>query len=403
MDLAIQELKEGLSTDAEADVGARIVRLLSERGRLSAAEIARHLGVAKSTVSAAVSELRKRELVVEASAARPAATGPGRPGHALSLNGRLGTCVGVQIGPRHMHLVVADVSHAIVADKVIEHAFDDGPREAAAMLRGEVERICADNALSFDTLLGVGLALPGPVAHQGDMFLRSSLLPRWAGTELREIFESAFERPIYAENESNCSAIAEMMWGAASDCDDFVFFKVDIGIGGAVVLNRRVVRGIAGAAGEFGHISVDPRGDLCECGNRGCVELRAGFRAVLRHAQPRFGPDITVERIIELALAGDAGCRRLIEDAAEAAGQGLAAVGAVLNPARVVVGGRVAAAGALLIDPLVASFDRHALVKRNEQPASLHTRIVPGAFPQTDACLGAVGLVLIRHGKLYSG
>ena len=80
-------------------------------------------------------------------------------------------------------------------------------------------------------------------------------------------------------NESNCAALAEMMWGAAVGYSDFVLFKIDRGVGGAIVSGGRVITGIAGGGGEFGHIVIDPNGELCRCGNRGCLELYASMRS----------------------------------------------------------------------------------------------------------------------------
>lgn len=392
------ELREWLAEGTpDTDNATRIVRLLSERGQLSSAEIGRYLGMPKSTVSVAVSELRQSGIVVDATGARPSATRAGRRGNALSLNAELGTCVGMQLGPNHLHFIVADVSHAVIEEHTAPFPFEHSPEDAAKFFRREIEAIYARHRLSLDTLLGVGLALPGPVLPHSRTMPHSSLLPRWAGADLREIFGAEFGCPIHADNESNCSAIAEMMWGAAMDAHDFVFLKVDLGIGGAIVVNRRLLTGVSGGAGEFGHISIDPRGDLCACGNRGCVELRGGFRFVLKHAAPLLGEDVTIERIVELARNGDAGCRRLIADAAEAAGQGLAVVGSILNPGLIVIGGRVAAAREILLDPLTSSFERYSQFA----PARQQTKIVSGAFPDNDACLGAVGLVLIGHGKLY--
>ena len=80
----------------------------------------------------------------------------------------------------------------------------------------------------------------------------------WVGTNIGSHFETVFKAPIFADNESNCAAIAEMMWGAAAGCGDFIFFKIDLGVGGAVVVNRKVLTGKGEARGEFGHTPMHP-------------------------------------------------------------------------------------------------------------------------------------------------
>ena len=200
--------------------------------------------------------------------------------------------------------------------------------------------------------------------------------------------------------ESNCSALAEMMWGAATGHEDFVMFTFDVGIGGAIVVGGRVLRGIAGGAGEFGHMSIDPSGELCRCGNRGCLELYASFQHALQLARMRLGRKTSVEEVISLANEGDIGFRRLIEDTSEIAGRGLGVICTAINPGLIIVGGRLALAGDLMMKPLQASFDKHTLVKRNDVPAASRTEFRLAQFIQNDSCMGAVGLVLRHHGAL---
>jgi predicted NBD/HSP70 family sugar kinase len=395
------ELKKWMGNDSTGDATTRIVRLLSQSGSLSAAEIARDLNLAKSTVSSALIELRRAGMVVDAEKAATARrASAGRPSTALTLNPRAGACIGVMIAPTFLRVVLADVSHAILDEDRCEMPVGYSPQAAARATRDLVERLCKRSEIRQQALLGVGLAVPGPVRPDTGHVLRASMVPTWAGSDIRASFEAEFQLPIFADNESNCAAIAEMTWGAAVGCDDFVFFKVDVGIGGAIVVNGKVLTGRAGGAGEFGHMVIDPQGDLCVCGARGCLELYGGFGTVMRHAERRFGPDLTIERVVDLALDGDAGCRRLIADAGEAAGRGLALIGTALNPPLIVVGGRGCRAGELLLAPLRQAYERFVQIKRSEGPDDIGTPIVAGHFPNDDSALGAVGLVLRYHGRL---
>ena len=177
-----------------------------------------------------------------------------------------------------------------------------------------------------------------------------------------------------------------------------MFFTLDLGIGGAIVNRGHVITGIAGAAGEFGHMSINPEGPLCRCGNRGCLELYASFKEPLVHASKRFARPMTMVEVIQLAKDGDVGCRRLIEDTAEAAGRGLGIIGTAINPGLIVIGGRLATAGDLLLIPLEQSFNKHTLIKRDDVGPGGQTRIVVGKFVNNDACMGAVGMVLQHYG-----
>ena len=245
----------------------------------------------------------------------------------------------------------------------------------------------------------MGISVSGPLRPDGRV-IRASILPRWAGVNVRDVFGPVLERPVFAANESNCAAIAEMTWGAAAGEDDFVLFKIDVGLGGAIVRDGTVLTGIAGGAGEFGHVSIDPQGPLCRCGNRGCLELYAGFSRPLDELARIHGRPLGMDDTILLAEQGDAVALRLIEDTGEIAGRGLAMIGNILNPPLILVTGRMAVAGDLLLAPLVRAYEKHILIKSPDLPATLRTRIKLGHFTENDALLGAVGLVLKGQGRL---
>ncbi len=393
------ELKS-LLVDREVGTPAgRIVRVLSERGGLSATQIASITGLAKSTVSTTLSELRKSELVVE-SAADSREGSVGRPRTVLTLNPQAGTCVGVVMGLGEIKLLLADVSHAIIADKVMPMGWDYSPEQAVQVVKQLMREAYDENSISMNGLLGVGVAVSGPVNPIDSRVQRASVVPTWAGIEIRKVFEPALKQPIFSDNESNCAALAEMMWGAAVGQTDFVLFKIDLGVGGAIVSGGRIITGIAGGGGEFGHITIDPNGELCRCGNRGCLELYASFKKPLEHASKVFGRPMTTMDVIREAQGGDVGCRRLIEDTAEIGGRGLGMIGTIVNPGLIVLSGKLALAGDMFTEPLARSYEKHTLVKRNEVPAAARTNLVVGKFIENDSCMGAVGLVLRHHGRL---
>lgn len=376
-----------------------IVRALSERGPLSAAQLARLTDLARSTVSTVLAGLRRSGIVVEGPSPSDGAKGVGRPAATLALNPEAGTCVGIHLSLDDIRVIVADVSHSVIAEKTIPLGLDYSPGEAARRAREAIAECYAANSLLVSGLLGVGVSVSGPVSPDG-VVQRASIVPTWAGVNIRDVFQPELNQPIFADNESNCAAIAEMMWGAAAGFEDFVLFKIDRGVGGAIVQAGQVIKGIAGGGGEFGHISIDPAGDLCRCGNRGCLELYASFNRPLEQLARVLGRPVTMDDAIMLAEAGHVGALRLIEDIAETAGRGLGLIGSVLNPPLIVIGGRMALAGDILLSPLVAAYEKHTLIKSRDVPPAMRTRITVGKHTENDALLGAVGLVLRHHGRL---
>jgi len=390
---------QSLLDDVDADhAEARVVRVLSQRGAVSANEISRATGLARSTISQALAELRGAGVIVEAPLA-DSARGVGRPAANFALNPRAGACLGLHLSLDDIKLIAADVSHSIIFEKTIVLGRDYAPAEAVKAARQALRESCREAGIAWASVIGVGLSFSGPVAPDGRV-QRASIIPTWAGVNLREAFAPALERPIFADNESNCSAIAEMTWGAAVGVEDFVLFKIDIGVGGAIVANGRVLTGVAGGGGEFGHMTLDPQGELCRCGNRGCLELTASLNPAIAVASRLAGRPLGVDEFIEMAAAGDVGLRRLLADTAERAGRGLGMIGAILNPGLILIGGRAALAGEALLQPLIASYERHTLIKRDETPVGQQVRIEIAKFPRNHALLGAVALVLRRHGRL---
>jgi predicted NBD/HSP70 family sugar kinase len=377
---------------------ARVVRVLSERGAVSANEIARATGLARSTISQALAELRQARVIVEAAGA-DSARGVGRPASSFALNPRAGTCIGLHPSLDEIKLMAADVAHSVIFERTVPLGRDYTPAAAAAAARRALRDACLEAGVAWRSVIGAGVSFSGPVAPDGRV-QRASIIPTWAGVNLREVFEPALERPIFADNESNCSAIAEMTWGAAAGVEDFVLFKIDVGVGGAIVANGRVLTGIAGAGGEFGHMTLDPQGELCRCGNRGCLELTASLNPAIAAASRFLGRAVDVDEFVEAATRGDVGFRRLLADTAEIAGRGLGLIGAILNPGLILIGGRAALAGEALLAPLIASYERHTLIKREETPPAQRVRIEIAKFPRNHALLGAVALVLRRRGRL---
>ncbi len=391
--MAQSRIKQIMSTVANGTPASQIIRALSQQGGMSAAQIARHSGLARSTISAAVTELKESRVIVEVEPAAVGKAGVGRPGTLLTLNPQAGTCIGIHLGYNDIQFVVADISHSFIAEQKIELGVDYDPPDVLAMVEKSYLEFYKSNGLPLISLLGVGVSVSGPVRPDG-VLQRGGILPKWSGINIRSFFESLFKRSVHVDNESNCAALAEMKWGAARGVDNFVLFKMDVGVGGAVVVGGTVLKGVAGGAGEFGHVSINPEGELCRCGNRGCLELYASFLKPLEQLSRVHKQPMTMDRAIMLAESGDAGALRMIADVAGFGGRGLSMIGTMLNPPLILVGGRMALAGDLLLTPMIKSYHRHTLHKPTDPREHPPTLIQVGKFTENDSLLGAVGLVL---------
>jgi glucokinase len=206
-------------------------------------------------------------------------------------------------------------------------------------------------------------------------------------------------------NDADAAAWAEWRFGAGRGQDRLVCITLGTGIGGAMVTDGRLERGQFGVAGEFGHQVIMPQGQRCECGNRGCWEQYASGNALTREARELARANspvaqellravggnvdaITGPVVTELAKAGDAACRELVEDVGEWLGLGLANLAAALDPGMFVVGGGLCEAGDLLLDPARRAFARN-LTGRGFRPAA---PIAVAALGPSAGMIGAADL-----------
>lgn len=196
----------------------------------------------------------------------------------------------------------------------------------------------------------VGISAAGLVDTRGERFLFGAHLP-WRDAPLRSRLQERIGRPVVLDNDANCAAHAELVAGVARGVDAVVMVTVGTGIGGAVVLDGRIVRGVHGLAGEFGHMQVVPDGLSCECGLRGCWEQYCSGRALERITRVSLGRHLDGPEVTALARAGDPVARQAFGSVGTWLGVGVAGLVSALDPALVVVGGGVSAVGDLLLDP----------------------------------------------------
>jgi predicted NBD/HSP70 family sugar kinase len=364
-----------------------VVRALQTLGVASRADIARWTGLSRSTVSSIVSELHADGLVVDRHDGGREAAGSGRPPALIALDPSAGFALGIDFGKRHLAVALADLSHEVLAERWIEMPDDyeagDGMRTAA----GLVERLVEGSGADRGRVIGVGMGIPGPVQESG-MVGSSAILPGWAGTSPQEHMEELLELPVRVGNDANLGALAEFTWGAGRGSCSVVYLKLATGIGAGIVIDGKLFEGAGGTAGEIGHTTIDETGDICRCGNRGCLETYAGAAAIASLLSRSFGEELDPEQVLSRAADGDPGCRRALADAGRHIGVAVANLCNLVNPERIVVGGSMGHAGALLLDPLTESVRLRAI------PSAADVEIVPGELGERAELLGAVALVL---------
>ena len=250
-----------------------------------------------------------------------------------------------------MRVAVSDLSRSVLAEASAPHDVDHDAQGALDLAAELVERVLDEADVQRDRLLGVGIALAGPIDHDNGALHPSDVLPGWAGVDVADELERPPQTPAYVDNDANLGALAEVTLGAGRNASFAAYVSISSGIGAGIIVDGRPYRGHRGTAGEIGHVVVDPQGPICRCGNRGCLETLASGPALLRLVHASRDDELTVREMIELARDGDAGCRRAIADAGQVVGGVVAGLVNLFSPEMVVIGGDLGEAGDLLARP----------------------------------------------------
>jgi glucokinase len=238
------------------------------------------------------------------------------------------------------------------------------PSPVGASRHTDMELIltAARHVLAGRKPVAVGVSFGGPVNAEAGRVLLSPHIPGWEDVSLRDELQSAFGAPVRVDNDANAAALGEWKFGAGQGAASVLYVTVSTGVGGGWILNGHIWRGADSAAGEIGHIVVQPEGPLCVCGRRGCVEVLAAGPGIARRAREQLMADsadgmvlrklvngdlesITAKHVARAADMGDDVALATLMEAARALGLGLSTAITLMNPQRVILGGGVTKSG----------------------------------------------------------
>jgi predicted NBD/HSP70 family sugar kinase len=366
----------------------RVLDVLRIRGRTSQADIARATGLSRTTIHTLIGELKHEEMVVEVDG-RPAGAGSGRPAVQLVLQKTSRAVLGIDFGHSHVQVAVADLAHNVLAERHRDLDVNHRAKEALDFSEEMAAEVLAEVGIDRSRVIGAGIGIPGPVDRERGTAGSATILPGWVGLRIADAMQKRLGLPVDIENDANLGALAELTWGAGRDCTNFAYIKAATGIGAGLVIDGALLRGATGTAGEIGHTTLDERGALCYCGNRGCLETVASGPAITRLVAEGNGEAPSLAEVIERAAAGDVRCRRAISDAGREIGVAVAGLCNLINPERVIIGGLLSRAGSILLQPLRESIRRHAV-----QAAAERVEVRAASFVERAELLGALALAL---------
>lgn len=217
----------------------------------------------------------------------------------------------------------------------------------------------------------IGVATPAPIDLRAGVIVKAPNISQWRHFPIVNHLEKTFSVPVRLDNDANLAALGEWKFGAGRGHHHLVYVTVSTGIGGGIIVNDQLLHGTRGLAAELGHISVDPNGPLCPCGQYGHLEAIASGTSIARKAREAVQrgqqtslsavPEITAKAVAEAARHGDELANSIMRNAGYYLGRAFADFLHIFNPSALIIGGGVSMSGGLILDPIRESLEEHAL------------------------------------------
>ncbi len=373
-----------------------VLELLRKYGPLSRAELGTRSGLSRTTLYDIVAGLVTSGAVVVGTPYVEARK-RGRPVEKLSLNPAAGEAVGIDFARRAVHVAAVNLAHEMVGSAGEGHAADLSWPErvdiAVRLLdslttgaRGESGAGGSGRAqaVHLGALRAIGVGVVGPTTDPGSESAHAQGIDG-----LPDLLRKRFGVPVLLDNNTRLAALAEAVWGAAADSSDVLYLRLSHGVGGGLVVGGALHRGRHGLSGEFGHITVDPAGERCECGKAGCLETLASLDAVLRRYRAAGGWADSPAQFLDAATAGAPPALEVLARVGSEVGGVLAAICHAVGPGVIVVGGELAQAGDALLEPVERALRQHLMPL-----ARHHVDVRRATLGEAGSALGGIALVL---------
>lgn len=315
-----------------------------------------------------------------------------------------GYLAGVDIGGTKILTIIADGQGHILAEDRTATPSQEEPQAAVEVITASLKAAAAQANIAIPALAGIGLAAAGACDVFRGIVTTSPNLPQWHNVPLARMVQERLGVLCFLENDASAAALGECAFGAGRDCQHMLFLTISTGVGGGIIIDRRLYRGTCGSAGEMGHMTVAAQGPPCKCGSRGCLEALVSGWALAQQAQELLargqapglarllaGAEPTAAAIHQAALDGDTDALGLIQQAGRYLGIALASLVNIFNPQLIVIGGGLSNMGEMLLAPA-----RQLVRERAFSLPAEAARIEIAHLGQRAGALGALAVVQER-------
>ncbi len=318
--------------------------------------------------------------------------------------------IGVDLGGTAIKVASVSRDGRLLSDHTLPTEAAKGPEVVIANMLAGIQTVLHETfkTHSRELLLGVGVGVPGVVSLDGGTISYPPNLPGWQVVRLGDILRAELERretlslPVFVENDANVAALGESHFGAGRQFSDFVMITLGTGVGGGIIMNNKIYRGVTGAAGELGHITIDYRSERIHAGIRGSIEGLIGQRRIVEYARSLLEKtpspilhelcqgDFSVLDAKQLSMAAQRGDAVAIETwrfVGEVLGAGLGSLVSVLDIRKFVIGGGVSGAGDFILNPAREHLYQYTLRSMHEG-----LEILPAQLGNRAGMMGAAAL-----------
>lgn len=278
---------------------------------------------------------------------------------------------------------------------------DKGPEAVISQIKKGIAKLLKTK----HKISGIGIGTPGAVLKKKGTVENPPNIKGWESVPLGSIIKKEFNKKVYVENDANAAAIGEMIFGAGKKFEDFIMVTLGTGVGGGVIINKKIYRGESGAAGEIGHVSINERGKKCKCGSRGCIETYVGNNYLIAqlkrelpkqknskvHQLLKKGEPLSPRLIHEAYLLNDSYAEIVITDIGHKLGAALASIINLLDISNIIIGGGVAGFGGILFETT-----EETIKSRVMKPIAPRIKVRPAKLKNEAGVKGASALVFYK-------
>ncbi|WP_203340885.1 ROK family transcriptional regulator [Planococcus beijingensis] len=364
-----------------------ILNKIRKDGPISRAQIARETNLTPPTVSSNVKELIEQKMVEESDVGQSLG---GRKPTMLVINTEAFYIIGVDAGPESIECIVADLAGKRLQRSETKLQLPINNRQFMDAIKQGIADCLQELPETQDKVIGIGVAMHGVVDVAAGVSLYAPNLGL-SDIPIKEELEKAFGLEVKVENDARAMALGEYWFGNHGELESMLAVNIGRGVGAGLIIEGKLYHGSSDIAGEIGHMTIDLHGEICECGNQGCLQTFVTGPAIARKVAVKTSTDsLTAEDVYEQAIQGNDDFAAILTEAGKAMGVGLTNLIHIVNPEKIVLGGGVSKAEKFILPAIRETIRASALT-----PSASQTTVEVSNLGGDATLIGAITLLLV--------